>query len=250
MKNLEYIFSCCSKSPTYQQTQEELDEEERLAMLTTNKFTDLDEIFIEAIIGPPSKLLYSKINNKEEFINEVKKSFPSSLHPESYLEFSLEDFIGEQYMELKFSADSIATGVITPWTIELAKEVTRLTSFLGPIRTKLPITVVVGNERYVHELTEEFMFGILSIISSSRTFLFYLEDTVDITPIPIMLDDVMDNYINQDKKKRYSAILTIGKVTFDTLDVIQGIITGANWLGKNPYLLIKDLRQGDISLTF
>lgn len=35
--------------------------------------------------------------------------------------------------------------------------------------------------------------------------------------------------------KRYTADISIGSITFDTIDVIRGVITGAKWLNLNPH---------------
>ena len=59
----------------------------------------------------------------------------------------------------------------------------------------------------------------------------------------------MDNYTKRNNG-RFHAILPIGNIYFDTLDVIQGIITGAKWLNEDPHKYIKDIRDNGVLVTF
>ena len=152
-------------------------------------------------------------------------------------------------------ADEAVIDTISPWTFESTKKSINLPS-LGEVRSTLLIRVVMRNQmeyQYVHQFSEEFMVGILSVLHRSNIFSFYLEDVVEkklINPLPISLEDVFNNYKQNEIQRRYSVELLQGPVTFNTPDLIQGVITGAKWLNQDVNNFIRNLREGTTPLTF
>lgn len=124
--------------------------------------------------------------------------------------------------------------IITPWDVASIRD-NITTEWFGAEKMTLPIKVTIGPNTYIHELSEELAFGLLSILSDKQY-------TFSVFDVRLMLEDISPNYIVNDKNIRnYKANIPMGEVTFNTPDVIQGVVTAAQWLSIDEYTLIKDL---------
>lgn len=218
-----------------------------------NKLPPVTQQFINATISLPAQRLY--LSKPEQFETNVRNLFTGNILTafSNGIIQNIDTFTGEVSVEWTMKADEIANGVITPWTLELVKQQADLRLLLNESRTTLPIRVVCGNNQYIHELTEEFMFGILTVLRDEPLFSFYFEDTIKIVnndTIPITIDDLIDNYIGEHNQMKYTATVRQQTVKFNTPIFVQGIITAAGWLNKSPYDYISDLKEGQTQLRF
>lgn len=218
------------------------------------KVSGIVEQFLDAIVTPPStKLFIHQTTNEKYFVEEVDRLFKRRPLLDDPLSWKLEDFI--EVIKNTLINNSIAFNTITPWSIETAKYFSNLETFLGKTRGTfitplLPVVVTINNkDQRVLEFTEELMFGILSVPSSK--FQFYIRDTITITPktLEITLQDI-DNYTNPKRNGIYTATILDKPIKFNTIDVIQGVITISSWLNENPHKYIRDIKENKIPVTF
>lgn len=140
--------------------------------------------------------------------------------------------------------------VITPWTIELAKERAGLVGILGEIKIRLPIVVKIYNNRYEHKLTQDLLFGILLVCKNIEEISFYaLIERYD--NLLVQYEDIAADYINDGKiKRRFVADTPHMEITFNTIDVIIGVITGCKWLNRNSHKYISNITEEGVLLRF
>ena len=123
--------------------------------------------------------------------------------------------------------------IITPWDIAQYRD-EQLTKLFGPGLTTLPVRVSVGGKTYAHELSQDFLFGLLSVLSQNVEYVFTMSGT------PITIDDISLQY-SPNQKMKYSADLPCGPVAFESPDVIQGVMTAAQWLKSDAHKFVTDL---------
>lgn len=104
---------------------------------------------------------------------------------------------------------------------------------------------------------QELLFGILCVTYLPASPIFLLDDVnnySDLYPVQITFEFLRDNYNPNILKKQYTAniVLETGQVpvTFNTLEFIQGVITGARWLDINPHDCIANIKYRQTLLTF
>ena len=139
------------------------------------------------------------------------------------------DFMG---MQLLTAAAKKPRAVVTPWDVAIARD-DMLTKWFGPASTTVPVQITVGPNVFKHDLTEEFAFGLLSVLNDKYTFA--------INGVKLTLDDLKANYDPRDvQTEPYRAILPSGAAVFNSPDVIQGVMTAAQWLAVKPNTLVND----------
>lgn len=135
---------------------------------------------------------------------------------------------------------------VTPWslTVGLPEEGDKL--FGSPqagALAKLPVIVAVGPTHYVHELDQDTTYGILLGLQNNPGINLYvggLEVTEEmLAPFYAVPPQTMQT-------KPYSAVFYNGRKQFDSMDVITGYITSSEWLGLNPRVAMRDMRQLNI----
>ena len=147
------------------------------------------------------------------------------------------DTITEVFFNHRFNPD------VTPWslTVGLSEEGEKL--FGSPATgapTKLPVIVAVGPTQYVHELDQDTTYGILLGLQNNPGIKLYvagLEVTEEmLAPFYIVPPQTLQT-------KTYSAVFYNGRKQFDSMDVVTGYITSSEWLGLNPRVAMRDMRQ-------
>lgn len=119
-----------------------------------------------------------------------------------------------------------------------------LTNLFGPGSTAISVTVVIQSvnenmaRKYVHTVSQDFAFGLLSILNTYSEYKFLVNGTY------LRLSDLKHRYESKDRDFNflYKAKLPHGEYVFNSPEVIQGVITAAEWIKVDPHILIKDLR--------
>ena len=96
--------------------------------------------------------------------------------------------------------------------------------------------VTTGDQHYVHKCSVDLIFGILSVINFHESITVYVEDK------KLTFVDIKHNYDINKGFKKYTAIMKIGNITFDTIDVITGVITACKWINEDPHEYIHNVR--------
>ena len=145
---------------------------------------------------------------------------------------------------LNSTGKSIQT--ITPWDLHSTRTDV-LTQFFGPVTQTLLITVNVGQHQ--HLMSQDLAFGIVLILYNHQQFKLLLDDyelTINEMAIPYMT--------SEQNIKTYQLVTSIGDITFNGAEVVQGIITAAQWLNVDPHTLVDNLREntaeGQVLLNF
>lgn len=131
---------------------------------------------------------------------------------------------------------------VTPWDLSKYRN-ELLINLFGGINNKINITVITPNNIYNHLLTEEFTYGLLIGLSYNPNFQVLYKNVI-ITHNSLDERYRDDGYI----RPHYGALihLTNGQnftISFDTPDVIQGIVTACQWIKYDPHLIITDLNE-------
>lgn len=121
--------------------------------------------------------------------------------------------------------------IVTPWSIASRRD-DKLTQLFGPVADKISVQVEIGPNKYDHLLSEEFTFGLLSVLTGNGY-------TLWVEGEKLSLDDIKPNYVPRDiQKEIYRAVLPSGEAVFNSPDVIQGVITAAKWLNVDPRAMV------------
>lgn len=140
----------------------------------------------------------------------------------------------------------------TPWKLEPKDEV----MYGFDENDNLP--VIFGDEEgdiYTHYVSEEFVLGVLLIPEIADRFIITLNDShwyFGEHNINITIDMIIDKYLLTENtpNKRFVAITKYGPITFDSSDVIRGLVTAASWLNISSHEYIFDIREDGVSITF
>lgn len=209
------------------------------------------------------------------FLNKVRDVLPSYRdNPEKLLLMDKVHFLREIYLTLldgckeikerEWKNNKLIIEIITPWLVELAKEKTGLTKFLGPVKDRILIAVVDINtkQQYIHSMTEDLLSGIdVLTYAFNKKFEYYIIDVVNRlgTEYPVSLTSDgrnVNNYymIKSGGNRRFTAkianrvdrdgtITNYIKVGFKTDDFIRGAVTGSMWLNKDPHKYIIEIED-------
>lgn len=147
-------------------------------------------------------------------------------------------------------ADEIAVRTITPWDLSASKD-EQLVKLFGERSTTLPVSVVVGANTYNHQLSQDFMFGLLAVLNGNDQFRFFIGES------PVTINDISANYTVDDVMINTAYIANIGNVgpvAFRTPETIQGVITAAQWINTDARKLVSDfsgmVNEQRIALVF
>lgn len=204
------------------------------------------EEYTRAIVTNPAKDLFNyKIDHPQYLIQQLGKVIPQYMPGLTYM--SLEEFTSKIIHDLLSNAGRFTT-ISTPWTIELAKQSANLIHILGAVRTKLSIIVCLNEVKtYEHCLSEELTVGILLGIYGCKNIVLYLKE---LPYVSLLLEDLIINYVGESKNYGmiYSNPVSYEQlyISFDNPELIQGVITGATWVNRNPRDLITNLTRINI----
>lgn len=142
---------------------------------------------------------------------------------------------------LEGAAKGISYKQITIWDVTKYRDET-LTKLFGEGSDTIPVKVTVGQNEFIHDLTQDHLFGILTLVKDIPEYSFSVND------VPVTFDDISEPYLilpedPQDERRIYHATLTVGPVSFITPDVIRGVITAAEWLKLDPKTYVVDLTE-------
>lgn len=194
-----------------------------------------------------------KVTDPDYFDMEIRK-----LGIDGAANFSLPELFATVRSLLEHTYSKISN-VVTPWIVELAKKEANLEGMLGPTKSKLPIIIKFSGDHknIFYESSQDMAFGILLVLRSSREF------TLRVVAPPAVYGDIAANYfgsVNDNDVRRYAANVIFNvrgiygpvssKIIFNTLDVIQGIITAASWLGEDPHNYISDITDNGVHMNF
>jgi hypothetical protein len=135
---------------------------------------------------------------------------------------------------------------ILPWDVARIKD-PLFTKLFGEPSTTIPVQVTVGPNIYVHMLSQDFTFGLLSALCKDTSYSFKISGVeLDITHLQSRYEP------NAEVQHLYAATFPTGKAEFDTPETIQGINTAAQWLNIDSRTLVKDLTQlaDNVALEF
>jgi hypothetical protein len=215
--------------------------------------TDIDKNFADALIlkatrGYSDKEIISLLNRfatEAAVDQETLQVISSSRTPvERTYRALLVDFIEGTLSNVEEDISKL-----TPWILEKNKDQSIISDLLGPSRDTLPVVVYAEN-KYIHECTEELVLGILVALNGSKPLMF-LGDCVENLGVfdSLRLEDIAPNYLTH-KEQQYSCITPSGYMYFNTVDFVQGIITGAMWINKDPHSIISNIMMGDQMMNF
>lgn len=128
--------------------------------------------------------------------------------------------------------------IITPWDlIEYRND--DLIEIFGMSANKLPIIVVINSKMYEYSLTEEFVLGLLISLNDNNNVTLLFMGNI------LMLSLLLSRYIER-KNKKYQYEITIinspnYNIYFNTPELIQGILTGSQWLNIDYHNIVENL---------
>lgn len=218
--------------------QEELQEE----VLPMKEYTALTHAYVETMMKPYINVLMNA-GTKEALLAWVPLVFQDSMletiqgaiNQATDIETSRNEVIRIMVAEWFTLANVRARKIITPWDLAGARD-DQLTKLLGPASLTIPVMVTVGANVYTHDLSQDFMFGIMNVLADNPQFRFSIGDK------PITIEDIHPNYTisEDDDKTHYIASLPRGSFAFTSPDVVQGIMTAAQWTNTDGHTFIKD----------
>lgn len=203
----------------------------------------LTDAYVDSLIGPYVDAL-EQADSKEGLLQWLPLVFDGE-----YLENILpvvdktEDVDAARNAIIHFMKDALinkaqatAGKFLTPWDIALARD-TQLEKLFGEAVKELPIQVTVGPNVYTHKLSQDIVFGILLILDNNEQF------TITLNGNRVHLEELQLKYNNLKDAEgvAYKATLLQGSVFFNSPDVVQGIMTAAQWIKADPHTLVKDL---------
>lgn len=217
--------------------------------------------FMEAtIVIAIDKLFTSKYGESIGCWNALVLLFPQIGNMKYPLRLGAEYFLQNILEKLKIMADKYTTSLglntITPWLVELCKDDVMI-QFLGPIRFSLPGIVIIKEEQRLHEITEDLALGMIAVLTATENGEIFVQDELHPKlPISVLksltFKDIVSNYLVNDGKinKRYTATLYNSLITFDSMQVVEGVRTAAAWIDNDPHNFISNIKEGDVCLTF
>lgn len=176
---------------------------------------DVDDIVVDNIETAKSYFITHLLLELRYVIVE-RKRFP----PERFLIKSFED--------------------VTPWDIASIRD-TDSTRIFGETQDKIPVTVVLNGNVFEHLMTEELAYGIL--LSTDDKVQLYIHG------IPLSIESFQNKFLAEfqvenlfiPKTVAFEAIINNEHYIFSSPDFIQGIITGAGWMGYDPHTNFQSL---------
>lgn len=140
--------------------------------------------------------------------------------------------------------------VIWPWDVQAAVGADEeLDKMLGVTkdRNQLPVVVTVGPQKFTHNVTLEFVAGLVLFLDKSvgnHDFPLTLFD-VPLAPATVPLTPEQDERFEfrEDLNQAFSVVVKDMKYGFDTPDFMQGFATGAQWTKVDHHTYWKDLNQ-------
>lgn len=135
-----------------------------------------------------------------------------------------------------------------PWDLKRGiagdKELSTLFG-ITPEMKQLPVTVIVGAQKFTHELTEELAMGLLlfSDASVGKTDFNITMFDVPFTTEYIVAPETRFQTEDGAYKKDFSVIVGGKSYGFNTPDFMQGFATGAKWANVDHRAYWKDLTQ-------
>lgn len=139
---------------------------------------------------------------------------------------------------------------IYPWDVQLAiGNDPELSKMLGVTKdmNKLPVDVVIGPQKFTHELTHDFAEG-LSLFEAKSVGNRDFGMTMFDVPLNLSGFDNADELGSVgrfvfDDTQTYSVVVAEFKPGFNTPDFMQGFATGAMWAGVDHHTYWKDLTK-------
>lgn len=207
--------------------------------------------YMNSIVNPYSDVLF-EMKTKEEILEWIPLTFTDrcvelmttivmSTNDVSVAKHSV---LYIMFMMISRSAQELSDGVITPWNIATVfdtiirgrKNENILLNKKVAKETTLPIDITNGTNKFTHNLTQDFAFGLLSILSTNKEF------NITLNGSEILLNDIQPNYAEDPYDQyEFKATFPQGTVYFDNAEVIQGVITACQWIGIDPHKIIFDL---------
>lgn len=148
---------------------------------------------------------------------------------------------------------------VMPWDVQaIISQNPELSKVFGitPDQVQLPIEVVIGPQKFIHQVTLEFTAGLLLFSDKTvgnRDFGVTMFGVPLTSEYMVLTEEMHDasqynRFINPDRKS-YQYVLTLGpnlnegEHTFNTPDFMQGFVTGAMWSGVDHHTYWKDLSK-------
>lgn len=143
-----------------------------------------------------------------------------------------------------FAEQNEAIPLLTSWSIKSILEdefVEGIAPYFGVITNKttiepaLPMTVTIGQNSFVHEMTEELVLGILTFYRA-----IILQYPLSMFGSTFMdYDNIIDSKISTGNETfGYTVNVRNIVYSFTDKDFMQGLLTGALWTGINPHQYI------------
>lgn len=126
---------------------------------------------------------------------------------------------------------------ILPWDVARIQD-PLFTKLFGEPSLVIPVQVTAGPSIFVHMLSQDITFGLLSVLCKDVTYSF------KISGVELDITHLLSRYEPKDDVQHlYAATLLTGKAEFDSPETIQGVKTAAQWLNIDSRTLVKDLMQ-------
>ena len=209
------------------------------------------EEYIQFLVDKSTEKLESQVTSVDQF----QEYFPNIRFTDQPWD-EIEETLTNIYNEIMDTAVTISKGVVNQWTFEKAKS--RYNGKLILPKTDLVPTYVIDqhtDKHFLHTFSEELVLGILSVTPVLDRFYFAPKDILDFYNEKgrsynfMDLNDVLPNFTVK-TSGRFHATLSFGNIYFDSIDVITGIITGAQWLNLNPHSYISNITDNGVPVIF
>jgi hypothetical protein len=220
---------------------EQKPEEDAVRMVETSDLNDVTYAYLKTMVEPYSTAI-SQVIEVDQLTHWVPHIFQGEL-----LEMVLKTLEQETDAEkAKISIINVLESLvlstiqniplITPWTIAGSRdEIT--TKLFGEASSIIPVHVTIGPNTYTHNLSEEFAFGLLSVLHDRPQFV------ISINGVMLSLENLEINYKPEYKQEfQYEATFPLGPARFNSPDVIQGVMTAAKWLNADPHTFAHTLK--------
>jgi hypothetical protein len=136
---------------------------------------------------------------------------------------------------------------MTPWNIkEMLEKDEKAGRYFGiPANntgnTVLPVTVIMGKDIYIHEMTNDCVLGILAfynMLNQQHPLSMYGYTFVD-------YNEKLLNMVAPQGDFSSGYTVNVGNVRyiFNDIEFMKGLLTGASWNNLDPYLYITNLKQ-------
>ena len=220
--------------------------------------TILAERYILSIVVPMGRSLEKEIQDKQQFKEDVYRNIDDpELINAMNIELTNEDTNEGIYRIIygiahcwEIVTNRLGLPLLTPWTLESTRGDKNLTFLLGEPRTLLPIRVNFDGEVSIHFCKEELVFGLLIVLEDvEEDITLSMRDIYDNFRADLEIKYFLANYQTNTNRK-YEAKTKYGIITFDTIDVITGVITTCKWINEDPHKYIFDIRDNGVLVTF